>query len=204
MIYVLEDENPQQRALWTAYAEHCIEWRVMMLERRYSSWPPAVEKQQERVRALEASLTRRFFTDEKTREHWTDALLLWQRQPTDLRDVVVQSVGAKLSTVPEDLGLIDVPRRFVFLPKTAYVLANAVADVARDVDIIWTFRFGHLGKDNPQTVEAFAWKVTAYSLAALLNRPEHLPGEKRWGDSWLPARIYKEPDIPDLELVPSW
>jgi hypothetical protein len=205
MIYVLEDEDADQRALWTVYAQRCIQWRVMTLERMYSIYPPPAEKQKERVRALEARITGHpLRTDQETRDHWTDALLLWQRQPADVRDVVVKSVGAKLSTVPEHLGLVDIPRRFVFLPRTACVLANVVADVARDASIIWMFRFGYLGKNRPQTLEAFSWDVAASSLAALLNRPEHLSEEGRRDSSWLSKRICKEPDIPDLELVPSW
>src|SRR3954451_8608610 len=85
-------------------------------------------KQGERVRLLGARITgHASSTGQETREHWTDALLLWRKQPADARDAIVKSVGAKLSTVPEYLGLIDVPRRFVFLPKTACALGNAVA-----------------------------------------------------------------------------
>jgi hypothetical protein len=205
MIYVLADEDADERALWSAYAEHCIAWRVMMLERMYSTWPPPAEQQEERVRGLEARVTGYpFSTGERIEDHWTDALLLWRRQPANTRDVIVQSVGAKLSTVPEHLGLVDLPRRFVFLPKTVCVLANAVADVARDANIIANFRSGHFGRNNPETMKAIPWSIAAFVLAALLNRPEHLPGEtRREISSILTTRICKEPDIPDLELVPS-
>src|SRR3954470_7012011 len=100
MIYVLENEDADQRKLWTVYAKRCIQWRVTMLERLYSTWPPPAEKQGERVCALEARMTGHPpRIDQETREHWTDSLLLWQRQPANASDVVIESVGAKLSTV---------------------------------------------------------------------------------------------------------
>src|SRR4051812_29948831 len=89
----------------------------MMLQRMYSTYQPPAEKQGERVRALEARIMGQPpRIDQETRDHWTDALLLWQRQPANASDVVIKSVGAKLSTVQEHLGLVDIPRRFVFYP----------------------------------------------------------------------------------------
>src|SRR4051812_38811509 len=202
MIYVLEDEGLPARALWTAYTERCIRWRVTMLERIHFS-PPPHRGQEQRVRNLEEQIRRPYITVEKTEEHWMDAVLLWQRQSPEARSVIVKSVGAKLSTVPQALGLVAIPRRFVFLPNTARALANAVADVAQDADIIWRFRAQYLGEDAPETVEVFPWRVAAYSLAAFLNRIEHLADNRRMERTWYPYRMSPEPDILDLELVPS-
>src|SRR4051794_20580108 len=202
MIYVLEDDARQANALWTTYAERCIQWRITMLERIHLE-PPPPTLQEHRVRELEEQIRRPYISNEKTEEHWTDALLLWQRQPSSPRNVILRSVGAKLSTVPKMLGLVDTPRRFVFLPKTANILANAVGDVAQDADIIWRFRAEHLGAEAPPTLEVFPWRVAAFSLAALLNRIEHLGDGRRMDRTWYPYRISPEPDIPDLELVPS-
>jgi hypothetical protein len=203
MIYVLDNQDPQLRALWTAYAEHCIQWRVRMLEHTDARRPPAAQ-QSERVHALEEEIHKGSMLKKSVEEHWSDALLLWQRQPADARAVVVEAVGAKLSTVPEALGICDIPRRFVFLPTAVRVLANAVADVARDTAVIWQFRAHYLGPDVPDTLKISLLRVAAYSLAALLNRREHLTRDRREERTWFPWRIVEEPDIPDLELVPSW
>lgn len=200
MIYVLVDDDPEERALWISYTQRCIEWRITMLECTGSNSPP-VGQQEERVRTLETHI-RRPSPPKSTEEHWTDALVLWQRQPESVQAVIVESISAKFSTVPGALGLVDMPRRFVYLPNTARVLATAVADVARDAHIIWSFRAKHLGEDALLTVEASAWRVAAYSLAALLNRVQHLLRESRLDETWSPRRL-TGPDIPDLQLVPS-
>src|SRR4051794_19424144 len=88
------------------------------------------------------------FRSADIKDHWTDALALWQEQPPALREVIVASVSAKLSLVPAALGLVDTPRRFVYLPSAAGLLSSAVADVARDANIIWMFRSTFLGEEN--------------------------------------------------------
>jgi hypothetical protein len=200
MIYVLADDDPEERALWVTYTRDCIEWRITMLQRTDYREPPLAQQEQ-RVKTLETHV-RRPSPPKGTEEHWTDALVLWRRQPESAQDVVVNSISAKLSAVPELLGLVDTPRRSVFLPNTARVLANAVADVARDTHVIWSFRTRHLGENAPSTVEALAWRVAAYSLAALLNRVQHLLKESWMEVTWAANRL-QGPDIPDLELVPS-
>jgi hypothetical protein len=208
MIYVLDDTPPLifgPRFWWTMYVSQCIQWRIGMLKSMFPD-RPSLAQQETRIHYLEMDINLRGYirpNDDTDKEHWTDALALWKRQPQKAKDVVVASIGAKFSTVPGALGLVDTPRRYVYLPKTACVLANAVADVARDSDIIWQFRKEFLGQDAPQTTEAFSWRVAAHSLAALLNRPEHLLRETWRMESWYATRICEKPDIPDLELIPS-
>jgi hypothetical protein len=201
MIYVLEEDDPRKRALWVTYTQDCIEWRVKMLQRIEYRSPPAAQQEQ-RVKTLETHV-RLPSPPQRTEEYWTDALVLWRRQPASVQAVILKSISAKFSAVPQALGLVDMPRRSVFLPNTAQVLANAVADVARDTNIIFTFRTNNLGENAPLTVEALAWRVAAYSLAALLNRVQDLLRESRMEVTWSPARLKAEPDLPDLELVPS-
>jgi hypothetical protein len=215
MIYVVADDDAQKRALWVSYTEHCIEWRIKLLE--CTQTPSGNGPPHPQCLASLATQIRGDFRSVDTKDHWTDALALWQQQPSALREIIVASVSAKLSVVPAALGLVDTPRRFVYLPSAAGLLTNAVADVARDANIIWTFRAAFVGEEDEATRVALSWRTTAYALAALCNRVEYageyhisaptgLAGGGRSVEeiSWAPYRLSAGPDIPDLELVPSW
>jgi hypothetical protein len=209
MIYVLPDNEPKPRDLWVKYVERCIEWRADKLQRLIRFEPQRSLKQQQNVRtALAQSLhLKGYSAGRDCEERPSDALAVWKDQPAESRLIVTTSIAAKFSVVPKRLGLLDTPRRFVYLPCTAWVLANAVADVARDIDIIWTFRKDEFGQDDPMTREVFPWRIAAYALAAFANRKEYF--NRTWEKelehkSWLPRRFTANPDLPDLELIPSW
>jgi hypothetical protein len=197
MIYVL-DIDPEEFALWVTYTRDCVEWRIEMLQRTAYESPPADEK---RIRALDAQI-RQSAPTLPTDELWSDALALWRRLPEGWQGDILNSLSAKFAAVPEALGLFGAPRHSVFLPNTAYVLAIAVADVARDTEVLWLFRAKHLGENAEPTRLAFKWRYAAFSLAALFNRVEHMLKESRLEYTWTAYRL-QGPDIPELELVPS-